>query len=691
MNSFRFDRRLALALICALVLTSCAHEKRQDLQIGGDGLSAGKEGTRANRQIGRPTEMSPVSDQGDLGNGVQNNVSKFYGTGRLLNTIAQTSDVDEYGVDDNGVTLNFVEADVAKVAEAVLGVTLGYDYIIAPSIAEKITLRSNRPVPKEAVLAALEQAFALSGLALIEEREVYRIVSMADANRASSGFSVRTPNAPLRAGYGVHIVPLKFIAASQMEEVITPLLPSGTLLSIDQTRNLVFLGGTSGEVNAALEAIDLFDVNWLAAMTFALYTPEHASAEALVEELVTIFDHSGNPMAGRIELMPLPRINAILSMTAEPELLKEVERWILRLDRRGDGEEQQIFVYNVQHGTAEDITASLISILSGGDDVQGSGRGEVSQENSRPSGGAQEIHIGPSSAGVRIAANTTNNAIMIYSGGREYQMILDAIRQIDIPVDQVLIEATIAEVTLNDELKYGVQWFFDNAQNTFTQSSNSAGSVASKFPGFSYTYFTTSAQVALNALESVTDVKVLSSPKLVTLNNRTGFLQVGDQVPVASQSAVSIVDANAPIVNAVQFRDTGVILEVTPRINSSGMVLLEVSQEVSDVIPTTTSGIDSPTIQQRKIKSTVTVDDGQTIALGGLIRETESRGKSGLPILSRVPFLGAAFGSQDYATRRTELLIFITPRVIRNTEDAKFATEYLRGRLKNSKFFDKVK
>lgn len=684
---YRRFLNVALAAGALWLLSACAHDERAapTADEQSSAVSGAKESERVEvRSSADNAAMDPVAETGEGDSGR----ALFVGSGRLINSDARKPGSRAQSGPD-GVTLNFVDADVARVAEAVLGATLGLDYVIAPEVTGKVTLRSRAPVPKAHVLAALEQAFQLSGIALLEQSDAWHILTLADAKRSAASFSLLKEGRALRPGYGVHIVPLKYIAASELEKVVGPLLPPGSLLSTDNTRNLIFLGGTSGEVQAALEAIDLFDVNWLSAMSFALLTPKFASAEDIAEELATIFDHADNPMAGRIELMPLPRINAILVMTAEPQFIKEVEQWITRLDRRGDGEEPQIFVYNVQHGTAEDITASLISILSGSGNDRGTSQPDGDNQSSGTRG-AQEITIG-SSKGVKIVANQTNNAIMVYSGGREYQMILNAIQQIDVPVDQVLIEATIAEVTLNDELKYGVQWFFDNAENSFTQSSNSGGAVTSQFPGFSYTYFTTSAQVALNALESVTDVKVLSSPKLMMLNNQSAMLQVGDQVPVASQSAVSITDSNAPIVNAVQFRDTGVILEVTPRINTGGMVLMEVSQEVSDVIPTTTSGIDSPTIQQRKINSTVTVEDGETIALGGLIRETESRGKSGLPFLSRIPVLGAAFGAQDKTNRRTELLVFITPRVIRNTEDARAATEYLRGRLKHSKFFDQTR
>jgi general secretion pathway protein D len=185
-------------------------------------------------------------------------------------------------------------------------------------------------------------------------------------------------------------------------------------------------------------------------------------------------------------------------------------------------------------------------------------------------------------------------------------------------------------------------------------------------------------RAVLNAIESVTEVRVLSAPKLLVLNNHQAELQIGDQVPITTASAVGTQNPDAPIVNSVQFRDTGVILSVTPRANQSGRVTIDIAQEVSDVAATTTSGIDSPTIQQRKFATTVAVADGETIVLGGLIRESTSRSRGGVPVLSRVPGLGGLFGSRNRDRRRTELIVLLTPRVIRSEDESRQTMDELR-------------
>jgi general secretion pathway protein D len=272
---------------------------------------------------------------------------------------------------------------------------------------------------------------------------------------------------------------------------------------------------------------------------------------------------------------------------------------------------------------------------------------------------------------------------VIQAKPREYRKIRDALEKLDVLPLQVLIEATIAEITLNDQLRYGVEWFFRSGEFRFTQGS--ALQPPSLFPGFSALFSSDDVRVVLNALETVTDVDVISSPQLLVLDNQTARLQVGDQVPITTQQATSVGDADAPIVNSVELRDTGVILTVTPRVNANGLVILEIQQEVSDVVESaggTTSEQTTPTINQRQISSTVAVQSGETVALGGLITDDRERSRSGLPILSRIPILGALFGTRRNDYQRTELLVLLTPSVIGSQAEARAATDELRRRMR---------
>jgi general secretion pathway protein D len=239
----------------------------------------------------------------------------------------------------------------------------------------------------------------------------------------------------------------------------------------------------------------------------------------------------------------------------------------------------------------------------------------------------------------------------------------------------VLIEATIAEITLNDDLKFGVRWYFQARRQSYTFTDQVLGTVASAFPGFSYALRALNAQVTLDALNDITNVNVVSSPSLMVLDNKTATLQIGDQVPIQTQTGTFTTGA---VVNSISFKDTGVILSVTPRINESGRVLLDIEQEVSSVAKTTTSGIDSPTIRQRRVRTTVVVNDGEALALGGLIQDQAQQGAQQVPVLGDIPILGNLFKQKTNGINKTELLILITPRVVRDQAEARRVTDEYR-------------
>ncbi len=284
---------------------------------------------------------------------------------------------------------------------------------------------------------------------------------------------------------------------------------------------------------------------------------------------------------------------------------------------------------------------------------------------------------------IRIIPDEVNNSLLILATPAGYQMVEAALRQLDVVPLQVLIEATIAEVSLNDSLQYGVQFSIDSGNVTFGNFSGTTQTLLGTFPGFNFFFNGGDVKAVIDALESITDVKVLSSPQLVVLDNQAAELQVGDEVPVATRQSTSLTDSNAPAVNEIEFRDTGVILRVKPRINASGLVSMEVEQEVSSVSTTSTTGSLTPTISQRRVTSSIAVNSGQTVVLGGLISETVTDSRSGIPVLSRIPVVGGAFGRTNDSIRRTELIIFITPRVIRNPDEAQRVAEELHSRLRS--------
>jgi general secretion pathway protein D len=294
---------------------------------------------------------------------------------------------------------------------------------------------------------------------------------------------------------------------------------------------------------------------------------------------------------------------------------------------------------------------------------------------------------------LRVIPSDQNNAVLVYGTARELATMEAMLHKIDILPLQVRIDAVIAEVTLNDTLQYGTQFFFksggiNSILNTgaISSANPSSTNLNLNFPGFFVGgHGAGGAPIAIQALQQVTTVHVLSSPELLVLDNQPARLQVGSVVPYLSQSSQSQIVANAPVVSSINYQQTGVIMEVTPRVNSGGLVTLDVMQDVSSVAQgITTPGINSPTFNERNVNSRVVVQDGQTIGLAGLITDTTSLGNQGIPWLKDVPILGLLAGTQNNTRQRTELLILITPHVIHDQRDARALTDDLRDQLINA-------
>jgi general secretion pathway protein D len=590
------------------------------------------------------------------------------------------------------ISLNFPAADVRAVAKAVLGDILRVPFTVSPSVTAPVTVVTSRPIARSSVLAFFEEALKAAGVALVPQNGAFLLLPVDQAR--ASGMVVGSQS----TGYGTEIVQLEFVNADEMRKLLDPILP-GVISQTDPSRNALVIAGTTGQRGSARELLKQFDVNWLRNMSFALFVPQRTDSRLIVPELEKLINAPDAPTKGMVRLIAMDRLNGILAVSVQRQYLEDVRRWIEILDREGQNSEPQLFVYRVQNGRSRDLAKTLNAAF--GNASEGGERAiagdtlndrPIGQEPERraPEAPGQKSSVPldqPGKAGgmhAKITSDETNNALLVFGTPREYALIEEALRKLDVLPYQVLIEAAITEVSLNDDMRYGVQWNFQAGDTNFALTDGTGPNPTRVFPGFSFFYSNASdISATLNALEERTNIKVISAPKLLVLNNQTAALQVGDQVPVSTQSAVGVQNPDSPIVNTIEYRDTGVILKVTPRVNAGGLVLLDVAQEVSDVSATKTSDINSPTISTRRISTSIAVQDGQVIALGGLIRDSKSFGKTGLPLLSRLPLLGGLlFGRTNDTQRRTELIVLLKPRVIRTVEDGRAITEELRAKIR---------
>jgi general secretion pathway protein D len=662
--------------------------------------------------------------------------TQYDGTGRMIG--GSLPGQKGTGADGN-VVLNLSSVPLQQAAKTVLGDMIGVNYVVDPRVDGVVTVQTTRPVSKADALELFQAALTPIGAVLVQSRGIYRI---APADQAATGAIAtgRSPGEGMIGGNGVRVVQLKYVSATEVARVLEPMVPKGAIVQADDARNILALKGSPGEIDSMLDSISIFDVDVMRGMSFAVVPVKTSQPEKLVDELKAVFasDKEG-PLKGRVRFIANTRLGAILVVTSQPSYLPRAQSWIRRLDTKANGTERQLHVYQVQNRPVAELAGVLQSMFSTEMKVVRSPTRNVSPRSRQaglsgaarmpgPGGLSPELETGQNgfarngnaaggdlsnlaralnnepelpvadpmeassvstgSAGgeppLKIVADETKNSLLIMANDRDYQRVLSVIQGLDVVASQVLIEAVIAEVTLTDDLQYGVKWQLSKGGTpTATFANTLTGGVAAAFPGFNYAINAASIATTLSALNALTHVNVISTPSLMVLDNKTARLQIGDQVPITTQTATSVVTAQTAIVNSISMQDTGVILSVTPRINESGRVQLEIEQEVSSVVKTTTSNINSPTIQQRRVKTTVVVNDGEVLALGGMIQDQASKTSSQIPLLGDIPGIGPMFSDRTNATRKTELVILITPRVVRDGAEGRLVTEEYRRKMRN--------
>lgn len=584
---------------------------------------------------------------------------RVVGSDSFVNETADSSqplvDVDATG----DIVLNLVNVRIEQAAKAVLADALKRNYSIDPAVSGTVTLQTTRPLTQRALLDTFQTVLELNGATLQTAGDLITIVPAEGATRRiSSAASISG------AGSRIVAVPLRYIGTAEMIRLLTPIAGEKVQLQPIPKRNVILISGTRGDINAAIDAVNLFDVDVLKGKSVGLFTVKSTTPEAMVEELNLIFETGeGGSLEDVVSFLPSQQLGAVVVVSTRSKYLSEAEKWIRDLDRAAEGAQRQPSVFPLQHRNAEELAPILIEMMA-------------------QSGDNEEADAG---SAARIVADKGRNAVLVMGTRAEQEAVARLIQTLDTTPVQVLLEATIAEVTLNDELNFGLRWFFESGNFNSTFSDLENGAVAGSFPGLSVLFEGgASSKVALSAISAVTDVEVVSSPSLLVLDNQEARLQIGDQVPIATREVRDTDDPDGPVINSISLRDTGVILTVRPRTSHSGLVTLEIQQEVSDVSTTRSSGIDSPTISTRQLQTSVVVGDGETIAMGGLIQEDREIGRTKVPGAGDIPVLGTLFRSKSDKVRKTELLILITPRVVSNGHDARSVTNELRQRIRSA-------
>lgn len=625
-------------------------------------------------------------------------------------------------------TLNFENTDIKDVARAILNDALKLNYTISGDLSGPVTISSARPVGRNQLLSALEVSLSTFGFSLLKSGGQYNIRTAVKSG-GTVDFGSRT-----RAGYGVSVVPLSFVSASTMMELLSGFVAEAEGLRVLTSGNSIVIKGSGPQRAEAIEAVLSFDSDFMQNQAVSITRLMQARPEQVVPELERIFNTNAD--GGAIQFRVVSRVRGIMAISHNRQLLNRAQGWIRRLDQQDGSGGDNVVVYKARYRKAVELADVMTNLFGSGSgsptvsqplpqeplpgdptlensgtnpglSTEGANSGLSSQADARvasafsaSSDGNQTYGAGnipnvvdltslgaPAANPIRISADASNNSVLIYGDADRAAEILQTLKRLDSTPVQVAINVTIAEVRLTNELKYGVQYFI-NSQDIGLGKNNGSVSLVNaatntirrQIPGLNFVIGTNSdPDVIISALDVIGDVEVLSSPSLVVLENQTATLQVGDEVPITTRQSQSLESGVAPVINQVEFKNTGIILKVTPRISQNDAVTMQIEQEISNV----SSGANTltPTISKRRIQSQISVNDKQTVLLGGLISAGTTNGKSGIPGANRVPVFGGLFGKTEKGRSRTELIILIRPVVIRDAQDAANVAESLRAQM----------
>lgn len=677
-----------------------------------------------------PVRSEPLAEDADAATGPDGRPQPRIrrGNGQVINSAAAAAPLPDIGATSGEARFNFEGESLHAVVKAILGDMLGQNYTIAPGVQGTVTYSTPRPVSSAQALSVLEMILGWNNARMIYSDGRYSIVP-ADQALGTGVVTPRTGSPESARGFESRVVPLRYISATEMEKLLKPYARPNAIVTVDSGRNLLTIAGTRAELENYLRTIQIFDVDWMSSMSVGVFPLTSSKASKVVQDLEKVFgEQSKSPVAGMFRFMPLEGANAVLAITSQADYLDDIEQWIERIDGAGEG--IRLYSYELKYVTAKDLATRLsevfggsggrsggfeggnfslipgaqVGMIGGGGDGKdggselgggsasgpgggGLGGGSLSLSASQ-GGGSGSVTLEVGGDKVAISAIEENNTLLVRSTASAWRSILDVIEKLDVLPLQVHIEAQVVQVDLSGDLSYGVNWFFERAvtdnglpsavgRDTWSTLAGSIKPAGGTNPGLAWTFLGRNAAAVISALDQVTDVKLLQTPSIMVRNNQEATLNVGDRIPITTVSINPILGNNNST-SSVQYLDTGTILKVRPRVTKDGTVFVEMVQEVSAPRgePDDNGNV---RISTNRMKTSAVIQSGDTVLLAGLITDSDTKGSSGFPGLSRLPVVGGLFGRQSSTQRRSEIIILITPTLVEDPRAARDLTdEYSR-------------
>ena len=639
------------------------------------------------------------------------------------------------GEDVAKVNFDFFDADLADVVRLFMEL-LKENYSLDSKVGGKVALHVDADMSCEEIWELFRGVLRIQGAGLILDNGIWRILPLADvpASIDESGIVFDGQAGMRTRGQSVQVLKLDYLPVSEFSNIIKPYLSPGSMVYGHEQTGIMLVGDYPHTLRKIERLVEIFDVSAFAGLYMRVYSLKYVRAEDMIKELDGVVQATMLKQQGRekVSFLGLPRLNMVVALTWNEANLPFVEEWIHQLDREEPTittaeQSENIFVYYVENGDAKTIVESLEGLFSKAEDARtartggAGGRDDLVEKDlpvgaqlaaeekkasdniidntmqSTEEGGVRTAGTagfsGQLSGPVSFVVDEATNAILVRCVGSDYRIIKGVVEKLDIFPRQVLIEVLIAEINLDESNKFGVEWqhIFDlggSAKGTLSiDSSMGVVNTAATVPigsGLSYVIGNTARfKAALRASASENNVQILSSPHILASDNQEASIDIGSEVPVVTAQTLKE-DVSSTVTTTqqnVQYRNTGILLKVTPHINDKGLVRMQISQEVSELADRQVEGISSPVFNKRKADTVLAVQDGQTIVIGGLIKKTKTDTYSGVPLLSKIPIIKYLTGYQNTGWVNTELMLFITPHVVTHNEEAEFVSSKFLERL----------
>lgn len=615
------------------------------------------------------------------------------------------------------VSVSMEQMPLPTFINALLGDALKLDFTIDPRVAQRgdiVTMRTAGPRTPHELLALGRQVLANYDVKMFWRAHVMHVV-MADSPdtdipeiiRSRSLPEVSSNLRPIFQYYQVANVPV-----NDLMTLLTATLGNRVHLTPVPTTNAVVLVGTGDDVRSAIEMLQVLDQPRMSGRRSLRIEPVYWTAAALADKLTEILRAQGYQVGSAtptttanapasstaITILAVPPVNAVVAFALDDSVLALIEQWARDLDRPAHVDpNRRIFVYNVRNTTAESLGAIVSGVLTG---ITSSATAGGAQAKAPDAGGAVTAGASPTAAAAtasaasaasvatpsRFIVDSARNALVFLGSAEDYAEVRPLLENLDRTPKEALIEATVIEVGLNDETQLGVEWSLAlGLGGQYAAKASTLGDLGTpSTSGLNVTILNNGSEKALlHALTTHNPTSVLSTPRLLARSGTEAKITVGAQVPVLSSeySNGTSSGTGTSILQSIQYVNTGVILTVKPVVQGADRIDLEISQEVSQAETTTTSSISSPTISKREVKTQLSLKDGSTVLLGGMISNTVGNSETGVPGLMDIPYLGSLFRYQDITHKKTELLVFITPYIIQDGDDADRITKVFRDRI----------